>query len=151
MKAKSFEEWNEGSDLPEGWHNWSTAKKWNYIWLEARVGMIPEDEAVRTPPVEVWPEWSKGICYQYAFLGQKTNNLEWKPLKYIPRPAPAWTPKVGDAVFAYNGGLPWIAVVEKMDGDMPTVRCSDGDRSAWPLANLKPFDATKIGCKWEEI
>jgi hypothetical protein len=65
-------------------------------------------------------------------------------------PIPAWTPKVGDAVFV-RASQDNIAVVSAIMSEKVNVIRQNGDREGWVKRSLKPFDASKIGLPWDEI
>lgn len=131
-------------------HNLDVVQIAETAWNDARIGYIPADRAIEVPEVGEWPEWANCVVVHYGGCDVQVSNIAT-----IPRPVPAWTPKVGDAVFAYNGGMPWVAkVIPEPEGTKVSdfyVVCSDGQESWWGKDGLKPFDHAKIGLPWEEL
>lgn len=146
----TFEEWDKAT-TGDKWFSQGYLKG---IFDLARKGMIPEDEAVRIPPVEEWGQ-AKGIVVIFSHLNDHTNwnsKNRTEVIKYIPRPVPAWTPKVGEAVFA--------VIDEHRECRFSIARYEGDNRVTWPNGRLsavgevdkiKPFSPEKIGLKWEEI
>lgn len=129
----------------------------------ARVGMVPEDECVRLPKVEDWPEWAVGVRLVFeqglawttpskdgvnavSTTDQKIRAVSG--MGYVKRPTPAWTPKVGDAVFWDDTSTVYTV---SLVGDDGYADLSDGmDRA--PIARLKPARSLdQLGKPWEEI
>lgn len=163
MKALTFEEWwlQPTTDI-----NPSEKCIAEYAWNAGRVGMVPEDEAV-------WIDWEEHhgctgarIIYEYGPFGTVVWNSGGEEMKatlvtsgnsyvktgeYIRRPAPAWTPKVGDTVFyRHTGNNVGVGVIESIKDYGKTAYYMKGSRdTGW--YEVKPFDATKIGKPWEEI
>ncbi len=114
-----------------------------------RVGMIPEDETVRIPPVSEWPNWAVGIemtFTQQDSLGSQ-SSVQCKKLLYIPRPTPAWVPQ------------DWEPVIFAKPEDDTTlhgvyfkgeIHFGDIYYTASGMRYAK-FDASKIGKPWDEI
>jgi len=147
MKPLTFEEWQDDvKDLSQ-----------EGAFSLARHGMIPEDEAIRIPPVWKWPQGAKGFWAKFTFESLESIKLLQDQLgfgigTYIPRPIPQWTPKVGETVFAYTGYVIWVAVVVRIDDEKIYALCSIGTETEWSLDELKPFDHKYIGRnEWEAI
>lgn len=148
MKALTFEEWYEKEG--QAYVEEVVRKSWN----AAREGMIPADRAIEVPDVGEWPAGSKGISIRFADYDEEYFDdlvAGWN-IKYIPRPVPAWVPKVGDPVFAVFG--------ESTECRFSVARYEGNGRVTWPNGRLsevgevdrcKPFDASKIGKPWSEI
>ncbi len=149
MKPMTFEEWdfefngNDNRDETEmirrGWFN------------AARIGMIPEDGAIRIPPEKEWPEDALAIKVEYVTKARLAAISPWE-IKIIPRSKPAWAPKVGEAVFMDDrdqSGHILVGVVASFNGDgYAMVGTPD---THWYLDYLKPFNPAYIGKPWSEI
>lgn len=153
MKPMTFEEWNNQDGYNEGFpYGGDTDAVWEAVWNEARIGMVPEDECVRLPKVEEWPKWAKELRVHYS-NAKDNGDHRGQLIIAIPRPTPAWTPQVGERVFAddteYSGH---ILVLRVHDIDEEE-RCEMVNHwgTWWHRTHLKPFDPAKIGLKWEEI
>ena len=155
MKLMTFEEWWRSKEymryplMPE-----ELAEK---AWSDARQGMVPEDECIRLPKLEEWKDKSKGIAIMFADYNEEffhdNDKARWG-IQYIPRPIPAWVPRVGDAVFAVGANCahgPKVAKVLKQNGKWFNVQFTDRDTGEYDIGHLKPFDASKIGKPWSEI
>jgi len=147
-KAMTFEEW---FDFIE------TSYDWKMAFDKARVGMIPEDQAVRIPDVGEWCK--ETVSIDIMEVNDKGENISC--VGQIFRPVPVWVPKVGDAVFVEvpllggtvsNRGA--VALVTEINNTMThqySIKHFDGGRSVCTINALKPFDASKIGKPWGEI
>lgn len=160
MKAyKDYEDWNKNGGWNEELECSNSARNWREVWKQARQGMIPEDEAVRIPPVSEWPVWARRITVWYDGFRDQSEEEDGaaKIIKEIKRPAPAWTPKVCDVVFCLSDGHGkeiYVGVITaggRYNECDFLVKTNDGDEGDWTLSNLKPFDASKIGLPWEQI
>jgi len=159
-KAMTFEEfWNkEMIDRPAQppQLSWNVIKMWcESSWELARVGMIPEDQAVMIPDVGEWPEWAKEIHVSYCEFRNCSSIHTDTPDDMIatikrPVPVPVWVPKTNDKVFMVESGLILVGVVweEEPIGCWIT---SNGVGRFYPRRDIKQFDASKIGKPWEEI
>ena len=117
----------------------------------SRLNTIPADRAIEVPDVGEWPKGSRGITILFTDGTQRDwddfrRGNEWK-IAYIPRPVPAWTPKVGDAVFYANG----CNVTLVKDGFTGDCLVSTKDFGFVPIDQLKPFRESAIGLPWSEI
>ena len=98
---------------------------------------------------EVWkdaPAWATEISIGF------NSDYDWQDIKVIPRTAPAWTPKVGDAVFCKTGIniVCYTMVVTKID--LPSIHLTGG-LSDWTMliGDIKPFHPDHIGKSWQDI
>lgn len=155
MKAMTFEEWK--AIAFERCGVFGDVKNVERIWDSARVGMIPEDEAVRIPPVSEWPEWAVGMhlvfCESGEWSDDSLDDNEWKhggrimpSDSWIDRPVPAWVPRVGEVVF-YNETESIRKIVGINNGRF---QLSTGP---WAdIEELKPATSIEqIGKPWDEI
>jgi hypothetical protein len=74
--------------------------------------------------------------------------------KYIPKTAPKWTPKVGDAVFIVRGNDTDVSVVRFSHVDehgIYRVTTAKGQIQGFMPSLVKPFDPAYIGKPWSEI
>ncbi len=142
MKALTFEEWLGRHDM---YDNGDIRE----VFESARIGMIPEGEAVRIPSVSEWPEGVEAV-----YVGYYDKGVLVKRIAYIPRPMPAWTPKVGDFVFI-NLDLDYvtkgIGIGEVASIEHDRYKIKGMPNTSWFRTALKHFDASKIGRPWEEI
>lgn len=101
-KPMTFEEWDK---IVCEFANMS-GPFWELIFHAARQGMIPADRAIEVPD-DNWakaPKNADSYCIIFGRLAEGWEDVtehydpEWF-VGPIPRPTPAWTPKVGDAVF----------------------------------------------------
>lgn len=152
MKPVTFEEWWNG--FSECDLNWTVKRKVEFAWDAAREHMVPEDECVQLPKLEEWPEDHDivGIVVGYDCNGQSVHEQDegkdyYKLIKYIPRPTPGWTPKVGDPVFYRNTSA--IYMIDGIDGEWATMKGRPD--SIFNKSALKPASIDKIGKPWEEI
>jgi len=142
-KAMTFEEWESL------WPRVTTVEHirgyFRSMLTAARIGYIPADRAIEVPD-----EWPHGVTeVRLYWYPQKEPNHEH--FKSIPRPVPAWVPKVNDVVFAGHPETT-VGIVECVDGSMRvSVKCIDGHIGLWAVENVKPFDPSKIGLPWSEI
>lgn len=140
MKPMTFEEWYNSPDNTFG-----------ACWDAARIGMIPEDEAIRIPPESEWPEGADGIRVHYTFP-HVDYAYGTDPIKIIPRSKPAWVPKVGEPVFvAFNGERQhYVGLYRGITSNAYGVFLN-GDWCAVSFGNIKPFNPAYIGKPWSEI
>lgn len=159
MKALTFEEWYKKVQIDRI----SSLR----IFDLARQGMIPEDEAVRVD----W-ERNKGcsgarIIYEYGDTGEVIwrggpngdslclyGNGKIEVGYWTRAPKPAWTPKVGEAVFYDGSAYVHVATVTGFytrDSQYTILLSNGGVVDRVKICELKPFDASKIGKPWEEI
>lgn len=113
----------------------------------ARQGMIPADRAIELD----WEGIGKdadtaNIIYQT--WGRIVDNST-----FIPRPTPAWTPKVGDAVFVDDTEDSGYILALKIHDIDKEGRCEMVDHFGtwWHRTHLKPFDSAKIGLSFDQI
>lgn len=146
MKALTFEKWYPGE---KHFIDRDILGVVEETWNAARIGMVPEDECVRLPKVEKWPEDAQGILIGYDANGNggKESSV-FQVIDYIPCPALAWRPKVGDGVF-------WRTSAQILKFMGPSMRegyyvLSNGVGAT--LDELKPAKSIdQIGKPWEEI
>jgi hypothetical protein len=125
-------------------------------FASGRLGMKPEDEAVRIPDVAEWPAEAQGFWANFTELteGQLCEDQpdvsKFGIGTYIPRPTPQWTPKVGEAVFCRTGSGIDVCVVNVFSNGCANVQYRLGD-FVIDLKNMKPFDPAYIGKPWDEI
>lgn len=156
MKPMTFEEWYNLHNM--AFWTWKEDAK-RHFFDTARQGTIPEDEAIKIPPVEEWPGGANSIRMCYSSHTPK-HPKDWHHtddpagmVQYIPRPDPAWTPKVGEAVFARMADTTRVGKVISADikANYYYVRTQDGLEDGYGGFCLKPFDPAKIGLPWDEI
>ena len=140
VKALTFEEW------AKEYHNGNNSQFNRECFDQARIGMVPTDSVITVPEVGDWPEWA--LVLELRFTGPGNQQF----YRGIPRPVPAWTPKVGDAVFVGD----WIGVfVGKThdhiahDGKDRVMIRKDEYITDW--SDIKPFNPAYIGKTWSEI
>lgn len=111
----------------------------------ARLGMIPAEGAIAAPPVEEWPEWAEYA--ELAYVGKMGAGVgEVRSINKSYRPAPAWTPKVGDGVFWRDTKV--IFTIAAIDNSIYVL-----SKGGWAsLGELKPASSLdQLGKPWEEI
>jgi len=121
------------------------------VFLLARRGTIPAEGAISVPDVGEWPEWADEIRVVYA---HNSGRVVYRVpiIKIIPRPIPAWTPKVGEVVFFRDPNMVHVAVIHGIDrGIRYEVQKADGQFDGGTITTIKPFDPAKIGKPWSEI
>lgn len=151
MKPMTFEEWIEHCGF-----QWSGVAERDW-YDSARIGMIPEDEAIRIPPEKEWPDWAIGI--EINFTQQDSivsrHSARYQKIMYIPRSKPSWVPKVGEAVFiTFNRGRSHYVGLYK--GTVTSTSTAwgvllTGSGFETSFENLKPFNRAYIGKPWSEI
>jgi len=149
-KAMTFEEWWEENWKKDEFLQSDFSGGHKIAWDAARLGMIPEDEAVRIPDVGDWPVDANEIRVGYAH--NSSGMIYRVPLiKVIPRPTPAWTPKVGDAVFFKSvGDIKHIGIVNEVTVTQVVV-AYDSMFIPVSLEVVKQFSVEAIGKPWGEI
>lgn len=149
MKAITFEEWWEKT---VGTGVWTTLERMaaHDAFHASRVGMVPEDECVRLPKMEEYPEWATSVVLVWS-----RQEEPWTTeIGRVSRPTPAWTPKVGDAVFfsvtvsLSVGDVVCVGIVSDVNSKG---YCAVNNDKTTHYKKVKPFDATKIGKPWDEI
>lgn len=116
-----------------------------------RVGMIPESEAVRIPPVT----WRDDFAVLSVELVAKNSNYECVysgHIADIPRPIPAWAPKLDEPIFFIgpDGGVS-VGKVNQETVDGLSIMATNGGRWSSHGMKMKPFNAAYIGKPWDEI
>jgi len=142
----TFKEWKCSQDGTEEWYNDSAWKSCERAFNAARVGMIPEDQAVRVPDVGEWPATAKGVYMNFTSQSEAFHKSDtiWF-VKYISRPLPVWVPKIGDAVFFCDTDTLFKIKAKKDDQFQLT-------NGWWSLAeDMKPGSIDQIGKPWGEI
>lgn len=120
-------------------------------WDAARLGMIPEDEAVRIPDVGEWPKDTTGIAWYWTYMSEEEERSNGGFDGFISRPTPSWTPKVGDAVFFKSiGDIKHIGIVQEVTVTQVVV-AYDSMLISMSLEAVKPFSVEAIGKPWGEI
>lgn len=155
MKPMTFEELK---NVLRG-HFASTDDMVECLCDKARIGMIPEDEAIRLPPEKEWPEWADCVTFHYGGC-----NVQFSKITTIPRSKPAWVPKVGEPVFTANhdysrvnfGKVVSVYELDVEGNQLPkSVRIIDvifpQGRGEYSLDHVKPGSITYIGKPWSEI
>jgi len=144
-KAMAFTGWWENKpDTWDGRYGEDASK----LWDAARVGMIPEDQAVRIPDVGKWPQIAVGCRLAFDCVhsdGGHTFVLAGDT-PYIPRPVPVWAPKESELVFFLDTES--IYKVERINSDGRYILVGG---NVAELHELKEGDASKIGKPWGEI
>lgn len=157
-KMLTFEEWAKKHCIQDELNI-------NAVFEDARVGMIPAENAVVIPPVSEWPEWATGVRMVFEEGGawntptstgvsSTSQRIKTVPETHIPRPKPVWVPQVGDRVFLLWDfiGCPYVQVGKLVQVNGINVQVLvDGVERAWGLANVKPFHESHIGKPWDEI
>jgi len=133
-KAMTYEEWRE---IHDDGQEFIARRQFD----DARVGMIPEDGAVRIPDVGEWPSNADAVWIGYT---QEYNFGE--VIRIINRPVPVWVPKKNDLVFFLDTES--IYKVERIDSNR-NFHLFGG--AVAKLEELKEGDASKIGKPWGEI
>lgn len=148
MKSLTFEEWDSlATNLAT-----DDGPFWEALFNAARQGMIPADRAIEVPDVGEWPRHATAIRVTYDW--DCVDEAIGAPvIAVIPRPVPAWTPKVGDAVFANDTEDSGYILTLKIHDIDDEGRCEMVDHFGtwWHRTHLKLFDQAKIGLPWEEI
>ena len=99
---------------------------------------------------EVWKELASWVDkLQLRAYGANDYSVG---LRTMYRPAPAWTPKVGQAVFCKSNNHTgcYTMVVTKID--LPSIHLTGG-LSDWTMliGDIKPFHPDHIGKSWQDI
>ncbi len=163
---KTFEEW---------WHSNSNRilrKKYDgergrceEVFDAAREGMIPDDQAIKVTEAQAF---ECVVLKIQKYLKFQRNDFAWIEglsraivRELILLPTPAWTPKVLDVVFArFEDGHYEKGQIETVndDGWHYVQIYSDhvhvgfnGTCRVRMFKDIKPFDASKIGLKWDDI
>ena len=137
---KAFVEWEQ--HVKEGF----IRPSFEEVVKQTREGFVHADSVITVPGVDEWPSDVDGISIQfYKKVG--FNSIYTKTIKDIPRPAPAYTPKVGDAVFYSNG----CNVTLIVDGFSENGLYKSKDFGFIPCDQVKPFNAKYIGEPWDMI
>ena len=159
-KAMTFGEWWNGFDLPS---EITTAKtlttEAEIIWNAARLNTIPADRAIEVPDVGEWPIRANSVILSYSPFSTEQQNRKglWGLIKHIPRPVPAFVPRINDMVFFidHKGHVDIGRIVtdgsDGSDGSNPSIRRSRNVDYYTQVKNIKPFDPSKIGLPWEAI
>lgn len=153
MKALTYEEWSDA-------YRYSDASRRKLFDL-ARQGMI-EESFIGFKQKEDWPNGARGFVTYFTDKPKMEAAKSWagNPIgafTYVRRDdEPAWTPKVGEAVFFIYRGmvLPGIVknILEPFNGISHGIDIiHEGTIYGVMTHEVKPFDAPKIGKPWEEI
>jgi hypothetical protein len=146
-KMMSFEEWKDSVwDIATNTPPLETGLK--ELFDKARLGTIPAWGVIAAPPVEKWDaETTELAIYAYDQHGCQQFYLGT-----VPRPTPAWTPKVGEAVFAKIQPSNKLIVgrIHRVSGEIVDIEY-DGIILGGTFLDVKPFSESKIGKPWSEI
>ena len=164
MKPLDFEDFYSKPELPM-----SVKDRLHFYWNAARVGMVPEDSAIKLPDLSQWPKDAEGVVVLYSGVGDgcatylaNHSSAKSAVIKYILRPAPAWVPNLGETVLinidqirAKSEQAPlgtFIGVVSSMEiPNNPCVRLLDGSYRYYLIEQMKPYSPDKVGKPWNEI
>lgn len=145
MKPMTFEEWDK--DTYQGQLESLDGRL--ELFESARIGMIPEDEAIRIPIEKEWPDGANGIKVIY-FFKSIDDAYGVMPIAVIPRSYLGWLPSPDDHVFFYYTDYVLVGKVKSLEKDMAVIVC--GSRVfRIEFEYLKPFDLQHIHKSWSDI
>ena len=115
------------------------------MFVLARQGTVPAENAIRIPPAEEWPDWAVRIGWQFEGRG------DFGAPNTVPRPDPARAGKVVKAAFwAFDGKVLIVRINNEVEDGFEVVTAK-GRKYLADAAHIKPFSPEKIGLPWDKI
>lgn len=153
-EAVGYEEWNKAEPcIDSKWlddtSNAEIQRMFHFCWIDAQAALIASGRFIEIPKVEDWPD--EAVSIEVRFLDD--SELHVTTIVQIDRPVPAWTPKPNDPVFyRLDSSLAMVGlcVESRIDGYVK-ITTIDGNMVLPHKNHVKPFDASKLGKKWEEV